>query len=75
MTDLLPSGIEPEDEIAVSWKTSEEGVTIDITLGGASVTVASSYDSTETVPWIVASLPQILEAAWAEIEKTLPEEA
>lgn len=66
---ILPEGISPEDEIAVLWHRDEDGNTkIVAELGGAKVTIETDENSVPLVPWLVASTPNILEAAWQAIE-------
>jgi hypothetical protein len=66
----LPPGIGPDDLIAVTWHNDLEGMTrVVAELGGAKITIETDQDSIELVPWLVASAPKVLEAAWAEIER------
>lgn len=66
----LPPGIDPDDEISVTWETQEDGSTIVTSqLGGASIVVRTTEESAHLVPWLVAATPNILEAAWHEVEK------
>lgn len=67
----LPPGIDPEDEINVTWEHTDDGIRVVASLGEASITVEASPDAIERLPWLAASLPQILEAAWAQIEQNL----
>lgn len=73
MTDqhpLLPPGIEADDEIAIAIAREEDGSTqITATLGGASLSVKTDDDSIELVPWLVAAGPQIIAAAFEELER------
>lgn len=64
----LPPEIQPGDEIAVTWERMEDGVKVSAVLGDASIDLSCAYDAVETLPWLVAALPNILEAAWAAIE-------
>ena len=68
MSVALPPGVEADDEIAMTWERNEDGVKIVASLGEASITVEASYDATETLPWLVGSLPAILNAAYDAIE-------
>lgn len=70
----LPPEIQPEDEIEVTWEYDDEGTKVVATLGEASVTVRTSEDGAALVPWLVAALPRVLEAAWAAIESNQEEE-
>lgn len=70
----LPPDVDPSDEIAVTWERDEEGVKISAVLGEASIDISASYEATQTMPWLVAALPNILEAAWASIEIDLDKE-
>ena len=64
----LPPSIEPDDEIAITWRRNERRTKIKASLGGASVVIRVDHGADQTVPWLVAALPNILEAAWAAIE-------
>jgi hypothetical protein len=64
----LPPDIAPDDEIQVTWERDDVSTKVTATLGEATITVESSHEAGPTVPWLVASLPNILEAAWAAIE-------
>lgn len=64
----LPPEIDPGDEIEVTWDRDEFSTKVTATLGEVSVTVEASEDGAQTVPWLIAALPNILEAAWAAIE-------
>lgn len=64
----LPPTVDPSDEIALTWKNTRKGVRVVATLGDASITVKTSHEAAETVPWLVAALPNILEVAWNAIE-------
>lgn len=70
MTNALPAGISPEDEISVLWHRDLEGATkIVASLGGAKITIETDdEESAAIIPWLVAATPNILEASWAEIE-------
>jgi hypothetical protein len=72
---ILPPGVQEGDEIAMTWERNEDGIKIVACLGEASITVESSYDAVETVPWLAASLPNILEAAYDALENESPQEA
>lgn len=65
----LPPSITPDDEIGVTWERDDDGVRVVAVLGDASVTVECAYGDQEIVPWLVAALPSILEAAWDAIEQ------
>lgn len=70
MTEGLPDGVGPDDEIALVWERAEDGTTrVTAELGGASITVVTDEESSDLVPWLVASMPQILETAWAAIDQ------
>jgi hypothetical protein len=64
----LPGGLEPSDEIEVTWERDEFSTKVTATLGEASIVVETSEDGSPIVPWMVAALPSILEAAWSAIE-------
>lgn len=65
----LPEGIDGDDEIVVLWKTDEDGNTeVTSQLGGAKVVITTDEESVHLVPWLVASAPQVLDAAWSQIE-------
>lgn len=68
MTVNLPPGVEADDEIAMTWERGEDGIKIVAVLGESSITLESSYDATETLPWLVGSLPSILNAAYDAME-------
>lgn len=68
MTSALPPDVEPDDEIAVTWRQNERRTKIKASLGGVSIVIRTDYGSEERVPWVIAALPNILEAAWAAIE-------
>lgn len=73
---VLPPGVQEGDEISMTWERNEDGVKIVSVLGESSITVESSYDAIETLPWLCASLPTILDAAWDAIEASeSPQEA
>lgn len=71
----LPAGLSASDEVMVTWDNGEGGTEVVITLGGAKVTVFTDHESAELVPWIVASLPNILTQAWDAIEAAEDQEA
>lgn len=71
----LPPDIEPTDEVQVKWTRDDIGTKVEISLGEVSVNLQTSHESAETLPWVVAALPSILEAAWAAIEAEESEEA
>ena len=64
----LPPEIDPGDEIEITWGRDQFSTKVTATLGEASVTVEASEDGAQTVPWLIAAMPNILEAAWAAIE-------
>lgn len=64
----LPPEISPEDEIEVTWEQDEFSTKVTAALGEASVTVECSEDGAQTVPWLIAAMPQILDATWQTIE-------
>lgn len=64
----LPPEISPNDEVEVSWVRDEFSTRVIATLGEASVTVETSEDGAPLIPWLVAAMPSVLEAAWAAIE-------
>lgn len=66
MTAPLPPGVDPSDQIEISWKRGKKTKVV-ASLGGATIKIITDDESAERVPWLVASLPQILEAAWASI--------
>jgi hypothetical protein len=68
MSHLIPEGIEQDDEIALTWERDEDGVKIVAVLGECSIKLETSYEGADVLPWLVASLPNILEQAWAAIE-------
>ena len=68
MTAVLPAGLEPSDEIEVNWAREGKKTTVTIKLGKAKIVVSTTPKSAGLVPWLVASLPQILEAAWAAMD-------
>lgn len=68
MSAPLPPGLDPSDEIEISWKRGKKHTKVIATLGGATFTVKTDDESASLVPWLVASANQILEAAYAAIE-------
>lgn len=64
----LPPDVDPQDEIEVTWTSDEHSTKVVATLGEASVSVECSEDGAQIVPWLIASMPQILETAWDAIE-------
>ena len=66
---MLPPSVSPDDEIDVQWERDELSTKVTIVLGEASIVVETSEDGASTVPWLVAALPSVLEAAWAAIEQ------
>ena len=71
---VLPPNIEPDDEIALTWERDEDGIRITAVLGEASIAIDASYDGVELVPWLVAALPSILEAAWEGLGANMEEQ-
>lgn len=67
-TPPMPEGVTPDDEIAVSWEGTDEGTRVIASLGEASVTVDCSPDGAHIVPWLIAAMPSVLEAAWDAID-------
>lgn len=64
----LPPEIDPDDEIEVTWESDELSTKVVATLGEASITVECSPDGAHTIPWLIAAMPSILEAAYAAQE-------
>lgn len=64
----LPPDVEPDDEVEVNWERDEYSTKVVATLGEASITIECSEEGAETVPWLVAALPNILNQAWQAIE-------
>lgn len=64
----LPEGVQPGDEVSLTWEHTEDGTKIVASLGEASITVESTEAGAPAVPWLAASLNHILETAWALIE-------
>lgn len=72
---LLPAGIDPSDQIEIEWDRTDKRTRVVARLGGARFIVKTDDESSHLVPWLVASAPQILEAAWAAIENNDAQEA
>lgn len=65
MTHMLPEGITPDDEIEVSWAADEDGISVvTASLGDAEIVIKTSERHAQIIPWLVAAVPGILEAAW-----------
>lgn len=64
----IPPDIDPDDQIQVTWERDEISTKVVATLGEVTITVENAHEAAEVVPWLVGSLPSILEAAWAAIE-------
>ena len=71
---MLPEGIDSTDEIELSSELEDGRWLVTATLGTTTIMTETDVASVETLPWLVASLPQILETAWAAIETQLSEE-
>lgn len=71
----LPSHLDPGDEIEVSWERDDISTKVTASLGEASITVETTPEAANTVPWLISAMPSILEAAWSAIEGTPQEEA
>lgn len=68
-TDLaLPPGVTRGDELEVTWESDDLSTTVKVVLGEVSILVECSHEAAPTVPWVVATLPEILERAWDAIE-------
>lgn len=65
----LPPEISPDDEVEVTWEADEYSTKVVATLGEVSISVECSEEGAELVPWLVAALPNILDAAWRTIER------
>lgn len=66
---ILPPGIAADDEIAIVWDMTGETLLVTASLGDARITVESATEeSVELIPWLIASLPDIMNAAWDAIE-------
>ena len=65
----LPEGVSLEDSIEVEWERGENSTRIFAALGGVTIGIDCDHDSTETVPWLLAAMPSVLEAAWANIQE------
>ena len=70
----LPDGVEPTDEVEVTWVRDDLSTTVNVILGEASIKVECSEDGAEALTWLVASLPEILNQAWDAIEAEGTEE-
>ena len=68
MTAPIPPGLDPTDEIEISWKRGKKKTKVIATLGGATFTITTDDESASLVPWLVGSANQILEAAYDAIE-------
>lgn len=66
----LPAGLTETDEIDIEWVKDDGRTMVTAALGDATIIVETGTEGASVVPWLVASLPQILEAAWAAIEST-----
>lgn len=69
MTGELPPGLEGDAETEVSWERGESGTLVTVTLGDVTIMIDTTHEAASTVPWLVAALPNVLEAAWAVIEQ------
>ena len=65
----LPAGVTPEDELEVEWARNERSTQVFATLGGVTIGLDIDHDAVETVPWLLAAMPSVLEAAWVHIEE------
>lgn len=66
---MLPPGISEVDELEIEWTRDERGATVTVSLGEVTIIVDTPYTSVEITPWLVAALPNAMEAAWAAIEQ------
>jgi hypothetical protein len=64
----LPPGIDPGDELEVTWEQDDFGTKVVVNLGKVTITVENAYEASDIVPWAIAALPNALEQAWALIE-------
>jgi hypothetical protein len=69
VTIQLPDGLDPDTEFGVEWERDDESTTITVELAGVTILVDVKHESAELAPWVIAALPQIMEAAWAAIEQ------
>ena len=69
MNIQLPDGLDPDTEFAVEWERDEESTTVSVDLAGVTILVDVKHESANLAPWVIAALPQIMEAAWAAIEQ------
>lgn len=69
----LPEGLSINDEIEVEWERDADSTRIFASLGGAMVGIECEHGSADTIPWLLAAMPSVLEAAWANIETTQEE--
>lgn len=68
MTFMLPEGLSEKDEIELEWGIDGDRTMVTASLGDATIIVETGPRGAPIVPWLVASLPQLLETAWAELE-------
>ena len=69
MSIQLPEGLTPETGFEVDWERDDESTTVTVELAGVTILVDVKHESVELAPWVIAALPQIMEAAWAAIEQ------
>lgn len=65
---ILPEGITEDDEIEVDWVRKGKKTIVTIQLGKAKIVVSTTPKSADALQWLVASLPQVLNAAYDQIE-------
>lgn len=75
MSTTLPNGAVVDDEISLEWEVDDDRTMVTASLGDATIIVETGPEGAEVVPWLVASMPQILETAWAAIETNEQETA
>lgn len=65
MSAVLPAGVAPDDEIEVGSDLEGGRWNVSISLGETTILIQTTTEQVETLPWLIASMNHILEAAWA----------
>lgn len=64
----LPGAPRDDEDIEITWERKGDSTKVSATLRKTKVTVKTKSNDADTVPWLLAAMPQVLEAAWASIE-------
>ena len=64
----LPAGVDSGDEIEIGSELEDGCWNVSISLGETTILIETTSEQIETLPWLIASMNQILETAWAALE-------